>query len=101
MDPRRLKLHELLKRLAPNVYFMSPPTNTAMKYPCLLYTRDTSEAQFADNGPYRNTKRYQVTVIDSDPDSDIPDKVAKLPLCSKERTFMADNLVHDVFNLYF
>jgi hypothetical protein len=56
---------------------------------------------FANNLPFRHTKRYQVTVIDRDPDSLIPDKVAALPMCLHNRFFVANNLNHDVFNLYF
>lgn len=72
-----------------------------MKYPAIVYKRDTADTQFAGNIPYRNTLRYQVTVIDRDPDSDIPVKVAALPMCLFNRHFVANNLNHDVFNLYF
>jgi hypothetical protein len=72
-----------------------------MKYPCIVYNRDAEDAKFADNGSYLRTKRYQVTVIDRNPDSDIPDKVANLPLCSFAQYFVIDNLHHDVFSLYF
>ena len=72
-----------------------------MRYPCIVYRRDRPSVAFADNKPYRRTQRYQVTVIDSDPDSDIPDLIAALPLCEYDRFFTADNLNHDVFNLFF
>jgi hypothetical protein len=72
-----------------------------MQYPCIVYKRDSADSEFAGNLPYRYTKRYQVTVIDQDPDSDIPDQIAKLPLCRFDRHFTADNLNHDVFNMYF
>jgi hypothetical protein len=42
-----------------------------------------------------------VTVIDRNPDSEIPDKVAALPMTLFNRWFAADNLHHDVFNVYF
>jgi len=48
-----------------------------------------------------NKKRYKVTVIDPDPDSLIPDKVASLPSAVFNRFFAANNLNHDVYNLYF
>lgn len=99
---QRLKLQELLKVIlgSGQVYFQ-PPNNVKMQYPCIVYRRDFASTQFASNLPYRNTKRYQVTVIDRDPDSEVPDEVAKLPLCSFVRHYTADNLNHDVFNLYF
>jgi hypothetical protein len=72
-----------------------------MSYPCIVYERDDIDTKFADNRPYSHKKRYQVTVIDPNPDSEIPDRVAELPLCSFSRAFKADNLNHDIFNLFF
>jgi len=97
---RRLDLQEVLETLAPNVYFQ-PPASLQMTYPAIVYERNTERVKFADNGPYGRTKRYQVTVIDKNPDSSIPDAVAQLPLCQRQRTFAKDNLNHDVFFLYF
>lgn len=82
------------------VYFQAP-ANVQLEYPCILYRRDPSETQFAGNNPYRITKRYEVTVIDRSPDTDIPERVAALPMCLMTRTFAADNLNHYVFTLYF
>lgn len=82
------------------VYFQ-PPANVQMEYPCIVYSRDNAKTQFAGNSPYRYTKRYQVTVISRDPDSLIPDKVAALRMCLFNRFFTAENLNHDVFNLFF
>lgn len=97
---RRLKLQELLESLASNVYFQPPP-NVQMQYPCIVYSRDPATTQFADNLPYRFAQRYQVTVIDVDPDSLIPGKVAALPTAAHRRFFATKNLNHDVFNIYF
>jgi hypothetical protein len=83
-----------------NVYFQ-PPTNVQMQYPCIIYRRDSAISQFASNKPYRYTKRYSVTVVDRDPCSLIPDKVAALPTSSFNRFYTADNLNHDVFNVFF
>lgn len=96
----RLQLQNFLEEFAEHVYFQ-PPSNIEMNYPCIVYARDGSESEFADNKPYALTKRYQVTVIDRNPDSDLPDRMEKLPLCSFERYFAADNLNHYVFTLFF
>jgi hypothetical protein len=72
-----------------------------MQYPCIIYRRDSTRTRHADNRPYVRTKRFQVTVIDRNPDSELPDKVEALPLCSFDRYFAADNLNHYVFNLFF
>lgn len=72
-----------------------------MQYPCIVYQRDTATTEFANNVPYNRTLRYQVTVIDPDPDSEVPGRVAALPMCTQNRFFAVDNLNHDVFQLYF
>lgn len=96
----RLELQSLLETLTPHVYFQ-PPSNVKMEYPCIVYNKDDAITRFAGNNPYSYEKKYLVTVIDKDPDSGIPDKVAALPRCSFERAFVADNLNHDVFSLFF
>lgn len=99
---QRQELQKTLTELlgSENVYFQPPP-NIIMKYPCIVYRRDFRTITFADNRPYKNKQRYQVTVIDVDPDSTIHEKVSELPLCSYDRFFTADNLNHDVYNLFF
>ena len=97
---QRLQLHELLETIADNVYFQPPP-NIQIEYPCIIYHRDYANTDFADNNPYTFTLRYMVTVIDRDPDSDIPGKVALLPMCIFNRFYTADSLNHDVFRLFF
>jgi hypothetical protein len=87
--------------LGSNQVYFQPPPNVAMKYPAIVYERNFANVQFADNSPYRRTKRYSVTVIDQDPDSVIPDKVAGLPMSQTVRHFTAGNLHHDVFDIYF
>jgi hypothetical protein len=98
----RLELQELLVEILGNdqVYFQPPPT-VSMDYPCIVYQRDFETSRFADDRPYFRRKRYQVTVIDRNPDSVIPDKVAELPLCMFDRFYTAENLNHDVFKLFF
>lgn len=99
---QRQQLQTLLEALlgTEHVYFQSPPSK-AMVYPAIVYKRDRIDINHADNKPYKHANRYQVTVIDRNPDSDIPDKVAALPTCSFDRSFTADGLNHTAFNLYF
>lgn len=72
-----------------------------MQYPCIVYNRSDRVTNHANNKPYKDVKGYEVTVIDEDPDSSLPDLVAALPLCSYLRFFAADKLNHDVFELFF
>ena len=96
----RLDLQRLLEAITINVYFQ-PPTNVELKYPCIIYKRDFADTKFADNEPHSHKRRYMVTVIDKDPDSEIPEKVAKLPMSLFNRFYTVDNLNHDVFSIYF
>ena len=96
----RPELHQILETFVENVYFQ-PPSNIHLHYPCIIYKRDFAETEFADDHPYTHTKRYMITVIDRDPDSDIPDKVASLPMSLFNRFYTADDLNHDVYNVYF
>lgn len=96
---RRLELQALLASMA-KAYFQ-PPSTVQIEYPCFIYHQDDEDTLFAGNRPYRRQKRYQVTFIAREPDSPIPDQVAELPLCSFDRAYVADNLNHTVFTIYF
>lgn len=102
MDLRRRQLHEKLKAIMGEheVYFQ-PPSNIEMTFPCIVYKRARADTKFADDNPYLHTKRYTVTVIDRDPESEFPDMVASLSMCSHSIFFTKDNLNHDVFDVYF
>lgn len=98
----RTDLQTLLETIlgSANVYFQ-PPSASSIQYPCIIYSRNDIDTRFADNQPYTLTKQYSITVIDPDPDSDIPDKVAALPQVSFNRAFKEDQLNHDVFTIIF
>jgi len=99
---QRLDLQALLVSLLGSsyVYFQPPPT-VKMQYPCIVYKLDKVDTRFAGNKPYSKEKRYQVTVIDANPDSEVPDKISDLPKCAFERFFTSENHNHNVYNLYF
>lgn len=99
---QRLELQTLLEGImGTNKVYFQPPANVQMEYPCVIYKRDAAQTRFAGNNPYRYTKRYQVTVVDQDPDSEIPDKVAALTGAIFDRHYAVKNLNHDVFTLFF
>lgn len=105
---RRLELHTVLCGLLGcpergeecRAYFQ-PPSNVKMRYDCIRYERSRMDPTHADNIPYQLHDRYQLTVMYKNPDSKLPRQVAKLPMCSHERHYTAENLHHDIFNLYF
>ena len=98
----RLELHEILCDClgSRNVYFQ-PPETIKMQYPAIVYSRDDIENEHANNGVYMQSTAYNVIVIDADPDSEVVSKVSKLPQCTFDRRYAADNLNHDSFTLYF
>lgn len=100
MGRPRSNLQALLKTITANVYFQPPPADQ-IKYPCIVYEIDDDDVKFANNLPYQNTDRYQVTVIDTNADSPIKVGVRALPMCLFQRYFRADNLHHFVFDLYY
>lgn len=99
---RRLQLQMILETVlgSENVYFQ-PPANFNMEYPAIVYKWGYSASEFADNLPYSVTRRYQVTHIDRNPDSLIPDRIARIPTAIFDRSFAVDGLNHVIFNLYF
>jgi hypothetical protein len=99
-ETKREELHDLLLMFTPYVYFQEP-SNVYMEYPCIRYTLDEQDVLYANNNPYRTTDRYQLTIIDPDPDSPLPGMVASLPMCSFDRKYTADDLHHTVYNVYF
>ena len=103
-DPKRLALQALLEEISgyaePDVHFQPPP-NVELEYPCIIYKRDDAKTEHADNRPYRFTQRYQVMVISKKPDNPVLAKIAALPLCSYSRFYTAENLNHDVYNLFY
>ena len=98
----RTELHNLLvATLGSNNVYFQPPASLQMTYPCITYKRDTIKTKYANDKPYSNATRYLVTVIDRNPDSSIVEKIKLLPKCSFNRNYIADNLNHDVFTLFF
>lgn len=97
----RLDLQELLENVlgSSNVHFQ-PPASIEMKYPAIVYSKAKPSSSYADNSIYRFMHCYELTVIDKDPDSEIPDKVSKLPYCAFDRHYTSDNLYHDVYIIY-
>jgi hypothetical protein len=99
---RRPLLQAILEGLQTGlkVYFQ-PPEDMTMEYPCIRYQRDTGSSRFANNVPYTYQRQYEVTLISRTPDSTLHEKLAALPRTIHDRFFVADNLNHDVFSIYF
>lgn len=98
----RLTLHEELCEVlgSRNCYFSPPST---MKYPCIRYIRGAPLVEHADNIEYTEMFEWTVTVIDVDPDSEIPRRLKDhfKHYCRRDREYTVDGLNHFVFVLYY
>jgi len=99
---QRLDLQEILEViLGTDAVYFQPPSNVQMVYPCIVYARDAGSTKFAANRPYNYKQRYQVILIDRNPDNSVIQTMAMVPLCLYDRHYVSDNLHHDVFNVYY
>lgn len=83
-----------------HVYY-DPPANVHMKYPCIRYERSNMKDQYADNLKYLSWTRYEVIVMDKNPDSPLAEQVSQLPYCSYVNKYVAENIHHTIFQIFF
>lgn len=96
-----LSLQAELTSLCPNVYFQ-PPESVKLTYPCIVYKRATGNTRFANNAKYSYKRSYELIVIDRDPDRTLAEKVfMHFTMCREDRSFVSDNLYHNVLTLYY
>lgn len=100
---RRLQLQARLQALLPQdkKAWFQPPATVKLTYPTIIYKHDDTDVKHANNVPYIVERRWQVTVIDENPDSPIVSAMEWWPKCTVSRKFEAENLNHTVFDLYF
>ena len=100
---RRLDLHEKFCDLlgTRNVYFQ-PPESVKLKYDCITYKTSNRNDLIADDTRYRGYTAYEVTFITRDPDSLMPEEIMNsFTYIVHNSTYVADNLHHDVFTIYY
>lgn len=100
---KRLQLQaELIQVLGSNNVYFQPPETLKMKYPCIRYNKARPRVDNADNKRYFKKNHYELVVIDTDPDTEIPERLAEhFPYCSIDRPYTADNLTHCTLDLYY
>lgn len=99
----RYELHEELCAIlgSKNVYFQ-PPASVKMQYDAIRYELSDKDLKRANNGIYKMTNQYSGVIITRDPDTTIPDELLKhFKMCSFGRPYIADNLNHYPFTLYY
>ncbi len=100
---KRIELHDKLTDLIGNrnVYFQ-PPASVQLSYPCVIYSLGVGDIKRADNSVYTYTNRYEIIFIYKRPNMEILEQMlSTFPMCSVSRVYVADNLNHYAFNLYY
>lgn len=98
----RLELQSLLEELlgSKSVYYQ-PPESIKMQYPAIRYSKKTISSIYANNAKYSMQDCYELIVISRLPDNPVIKKLLELPYCSYDRSYVADNLNHDVLTIYY
>lgn len=96
MEQRRLKLQAELEEIlgSDRVYFQ-PPSSIHLSYPCIVYSYDDINIEFADGVEYLERDKYTITVISKDP---LPDEILtaidSMDYTFFDRHYTNDNLHH-------
>lgn len=95
-------LQDLLEELldSTNVYYQ-PPESLKMSYPAIRYKKVKMDTKKADNTTYMCNNRYELIVISKSPDHPVLKKLLNLEMCIHDNHYVADNLNHDRFILYY
>lgn len=97
----RLNLQEELEKVGVSKVYFQPPESIRLVYPCIIYRLSSIDKRSADNLGYMVNNRYEVTLIDYDPDSQFVKKLLQFKHCRLDRPYQADNLNHWSFELYY
>lgn len=98
----RLELQSLLEELldSRNVYYQ-PPESIKMQYDAIRYSKKKITSIHANDRGYLMQDCYELIVISRTPDHPVIKKLLELPYCYYDRHYVADNLNHDVFTIYY
>jgi hypothetical protein len=92
----------LCKLLGSEYCYFNPPDNIRIHHPCIIYRRLRPEVKHADNTRYATMDHYRLTVISTDPDYDLPDKIADHFMhAAIENQANINNLSHTYIDLYY
>lgn len=106
---RRLELDKKLRDILESEFgkdhvhiYFQPPEGQKLIYPCIVYTKDTSDHKYADNKIYHFQQAYQITFMSKDPDNNVVGKIEEAFQYAKYgRNFVADHVNHDIIILYY
>lgn len=92
------KFEELLG--SRNVYY-NPPPSLVMKYDAIRYSLSNIKSDYANNIKYNKMKCYDGIVISKNNDPKVIDLLLDVPYCSFGKPYVADNLNHYPFTIYY
>lgn len=100
---RRIDLqYELIALLNTNNIYYQPPENLKIKYPCVVYFKDSIDINRANDQSYLMKKRYELTIISEKVDCEYIDKILNyFSYSSFGQHYIADGLHHDTISLYY
>lgn len=99
----RLNLHEeFCDILANRNAYFNPPESLKMDFPGIRYSLSGKNINRANDKNYKSINKYQVILIDYDPESIYVDKIMnRFQMCSFDRWYTSNNLNHFVFTIYY
>lgn len=98
----RLELQTTLEKVlgSHNVYY-EPPQNLTLKYPCIVYHRESTNQERADNVGYIRHGKYELMLISKNPADPTVDRLLDLKMIDHTARFTVDGLSHDQFVIYY
>lgn len=104
-DEKRIELQRKLEGLyypgeTPHVYFQ-PPASVKIIYPAIIFNFSNVKTIRSNNNLYNYMKSYEVTFVSTEPHHYMFDKLMNFPYSSFDRRYVADNLYHDVFTIFY
>ena len=82
--------------------FYQPPESIKLTYPCIVYSRESPHVFRADNVLYNRKHHYGLIYITDDPDDALADAIeTHFQMCRLTRVYVADNLNHYYYDLYY
>lgn len=83
------------------VYFQ-PPASVLMQYEAIRYKLTGKNIRRANDKAYLIVNEYEGVVITRDPDTKIPDLIlSRFEMCDFGTPYVADNLYHYPFTIYY
>jgi hypothetical protein len=101
MGQSRLDFQRELRKHAPAAHYMRPAGNK-MDYPCFVYKSIEPRQIRADNRNYLTIPGYEVLYIsETENEGIVEEMTAAFPFCSAGAPYIADDLFHYPFTIYY